>query len=228
MKPMLLIDTASPQSTVALQAAGEISSLSTDEKRQAAQQILPLLDQVLGASNFSLLDLSAIAVISGPGSFTGMRIGVGVAQGLASASNIPVIAISTLAAQAASAVAQTGIQRWVVALPAREEEFYAAAYEIDSHGDAQPVHDDCIASREEIADLLARLCQAGPTGLAANSLMVDALSADEQCQKCKHWLTDLELDLKAVLTLAQARLAAGAASAPEQALPNYVKETLEY
>ena len=66
----------------------------TPAERQAAQKLLPLVDALLTDQSVTLAGVDAIAVVTGPGSFTGMRIGVGVAQGLSFASNCPVIASS--------------------------------------------------------------------------------------------------------------------------------------
>ena len=95
-----------------------------------AEQTLPLLRDLLVRAGRTLQDADAIAVCNGPGSFTGLRIGCGLAQGLAFAAGLPVIAISTLAVLAAG----SGARRAYACLDARMGQVYAAAYdrELDS------------------------------------------------------------------------------------------------
>lgn len=86
--------------------------------------LLPMTQQILTEAGLALTQLDGIAFGSGPGSFTGLRIACGVAQGLAFAANLPVVGISTL-----KAVAQkNGNQKIIVALDARMGEIYHAAY----------------------------------------------------------------------------------------------------
>jgi len=73
-------------------------------------------------------ELDAIGVISGPGSFTGMRIGVAIAQGLGFANNTPVVPVSSLAACAYSAFEAEGGNDWLVAMQARVDEVYCAGF----------------------------------------------------------------------------------------------------
>ena len=84
-----------------------------------------MVDALLVSQNLKLKDIDGIAFGAGPGSFTGLRIACGIAQGLAFGANIPVLGVSTLLALAEA----SGAERAVCCLDARMEKIYYAAYE---------------------------------------------------------------------------------------------------
>src|SRR5216117_2991591 len=101
MRPsvVLAFDTATPAATVALVRSEEVLG----EGRSRASSVLADADALLREAGLSVSDLDALVVGSGPGSFTGLRIGMAMALGLALAQDLPVAAVSTLAALAAGA-----------------------------------------------------------------------------------------------------------------------------
>ena len=118
------------------------------------KNLLPLVAEVTQSAEIALKDLSAIAVMAGPGSFTGLRIGIGVAQALAMANRTPGIVLSNLAVLALAAVEVIEGDTFFVALPAREGEFYFAVYVSDDVlgvrllGKEQVASPDQLLSRE--------------------------------------------------------------------------------
>jgi tRNA threonylcarbamoyladenosine biosynthesis protein TsaB len=101
MENILLIDTATPYCSVALSRNGIVEHVrETSETNAHARVVTVFIDKVLKASNLRPEDLSAVAVSMGPGSYTGLRIGVSAAKGLCYALELPLIAISTLQAMA--------------------------------------------------------------------------------------------------------------------------------
>jgi tRNA threonylcarbamoyladenosine biosynthesis protein TsaB len=101
MENILLIDTATPYCSVALSRNGVVEHVrETNETNAHARVVTVFIDEVLKAGNLRPADLSAVAVSMGPGSYTGLRIGVSAAKGLCYALELPLIAISTLQAMA--------------------------------------------------------------------------------------------------------------------------------
>lgn len=93
---VLALDTAGPEPGVSIAARGEIFEERLPSDRRSSERLLPALAIVLGRAGISLADCDRIAVCSGPGSFTGLRIGLATAWGLSRALEIPVEAVSTL------------------------------------------------------------------------------------------------------------------------------------
>ena len=97
---ILIIDTSTEACSVALLHNNTLISEFDVTPRNHTRMVLPMVDSLLKKAQMSVAQLDAIAWARGPGSFTGVRIGTGIMQGLALGANKPVIAISTLAAMA--------------------------------------------------------------------------------------------------------------------------------
>ena len=98
MNPIILhIETATDVCSVALSKGPEIIGLKEEAGgNNHAKNLLPFVDEVLKQSGISMSDLNGVAVSIGPGSYTGLRIGVSTAKGIAYTAGIPVMAIGTL------------------------------------------------------------------------------------------------------------------------------------
>jgi tRNA threonylcarbamoyladenosine biosynthesis protein TsaB len=120
-----------------------------------ASSILPLVDELLRAAELRLLDLDLLAVSIGPGSFTGLRIGLATIKGLALSCGLPVVGVPTLQAYAAALGPRSGTV-WPV-LDARKGEVYAAGYRW--HGDAlEEVAPPAAMSPANLARLVSSPC----------------------------------------------------------------------
>jgi len=97
--------------------------------RMHAQKLLPMIKQLLADSGVALTALDAIAFGRGPGAFTGVRIAIGVVQGLAFALERPVLPVSNLAALAQGALREHGAQQVAAAIDARMDEVYWGCYQ---------------------------------------------------------------------------------------------------
>jgi tRNA threonylcarbamoyladenosine biosynthesis protein TsaB len=93
-------------------------------KRGHAEALMPLIARVIKASSIAFAGLDRIAVTTGPGSFTGLRVGLSAARGIALAANKPVVGVTTLTAYAAPVVSESGEQPVISAIDARHDQVY--------------------------------------------------------------------------------------------------------
>lgn len=121
-KPLLLaIDTAGPRLQLALATGSSLDVLVKDMQRGHAEVIFDLISELLQRNNVTYADLTSLAVTTGPGSFTGLRIGLSAARGLGVARALPVIGVPTLLAMSLSGVEG---DRLAVLVDARRDEAY--------------------------------------------------------------------------------------------------------
>src|SRR5260370_35176842 len=93
-------------------------------KRGHAEALMPLLARVMKASGVPFVALDRIAVTPGPGSFTGLRVGLSAARGIGLAANKPVVGLTTLSAYAAPVVSESGENPIISAIDARHDQVY--------------------------------------------------------------------------------------------------------
>jgi tRNA threonylcarbamoyladenosine biosynthesis protein TsaB len=133
-----------------------------DERYAHAERLFGFLDHVLEEGRTKLADVDCIAVSIGPGSFTGLRIGLSMVKGLHMATGIPVIAIPTLLALARASIhaaRASGVRYLLTALDARREEVYWQMFAVNPD-DIRPLND--------VQDIrIAQLPQAVPVGKVA-------------------------------------------------------------
>jgi len=127
---ILAIDTATEACSVALLANGTTQEIYEIVPRQHTERVLPMVDNLLKSNGILLSQLDAIAFNAGPGSFTGVRVGTSVAQGLAFSQNLPVIPVSSLAALAQLAFREQNKTRVLSVIDARMNEVYWAGYQL--------------------------------------------------------------------------------------------------
>jgi tRNA threonylcarbamoyladenosine biosynthesis protein TsaB len=128
---VLAIDTSTEALSVALRTGQGTLERSLEMARGHAEQILPLIDALLGEANLRLSQLDGIAAGVGPGSFTGVRISVAVAQGLAYGAGLPVVPVTSLEALAFPAI-EAGADRVIACLDARMGEVYWGCFARDA------------------------------------------------------------------------------------------------
>ena len=125
---LLAFDTSTQWLSVACVAGDDCVSRAERAGQAHSERLLPLIDEVLAEANVALGELDAIAFGAGPGSFTGVRIACGVAQGLGLGADLPLVPVSTLEALAETAFRLHGAQRVLSCLDARMREVYVAGY----------------------------------------------------------------------------------------------------
>ncbi|HEU0081470.1 MAG TPA: tRNA (adenosine(37)-N6)-threonylcarbamoyltransferase complex dimerization subunit type 1 TsaB [Bradyrhizobium sp.] len=101
-----------------------VAQQSESMKRGHAEALMPLIGRVIKASGLGFADLDRIAVTTGPGSFTGLRVGISAARGIALAAEKPVVGLTTLAAYAAPVVNRGGEHPVISAIDARHDHVY--------------------------------------------------------------------------------------------------------
>jgi len=129
---ILHIDTATAIGSVCLAKDGqEIATVVNEQQKDHAASMIPIIQSILKDAGIRGQDLDAIAVSAGPGSYTGLRVGVATAKGLAYTWEKPLIAISTLQMMAQGMYAITGDENafYVPMIDARRMEVFTAVYD---------------------------------------------------------------------------------------------------
>ena len=121
---ILLLDTCGATGSIALASDGKVKAERVLAERSAAATLQPALREMLAEQGVTLAEMDAIAVVTGPGSFTGVRIGVSAAKGLSVGAGVPVIAVSRLAVLAQRCEGE----RVHAVLDAGRGEFYMGSY----------------------------------------------------------------------------------------------------
>ena len=151
---ILTIETTGPVSGVAIICPGKvIAEFSINSELTHSQTLLPMIDHMLTASGFKLTDIGAIAVSSGPGSFTGLRIGAAAVKGLAFALGLKIVPVATLDALAYNTITWDGIVAPI--MDARRNQVYTALYDC-AGGRITPISDYLACDFDEIADMARR------------------------------------------------------------------------
>jgi tRNA threonylcarbamoyladenosine biosynthesis protein TsaB len=168
---LLAVDTALGACSVALLNGDEIRAhIFEAMDRGHAERIAPMVDEAMRGVEFSALQ--RLAVTTGPGTFTGQRVGLAFMRGLRLALKRPLVGVTTLEVMAAAATAQTGLSKAAAVHDARREEAYLllkAGGEVVLQPTVMP-----------FADALARIRAFGPCALAGTGAAIacDALGAD--------------------------------------------------
>ena len=223
MLRLLAIDTTADVCSLALLGPDTELSIHEELPRQHARQLLPRLDALFTEAGWAKRSLDAVVYGRGPGSFTGIRIAAGVAQGIALGADCPILPISTLETLAYEDC-QQGEQVWV-ALDARMQELYFARYEIGADG--LPI----LLDKEQLIDPANLPEPSSDVRLVGNGWLTDyGFSDNWQAHLATQQIT-LTLPKAAVAArLAQQRLAAdpGLALPPESALPIYLRDKVTW
>ena len=125
---LLCIETSSRRGSVALaEGPRVVAARSHSEQAAHAERLRPLLDELLSEAGWSKKSLERVGVGMGPGSFTGLRVGIAFAQGIALGLEIPWVGVGSLAAMARACPPEAGPIR-VALLDARRQEVFAQAF----------------------------------------------------------------------------------------------------
>ena len=135
----LALDTSSPLVSVALAQGGSVICQRVTEIRRSSERLIEMIDSVLGEADLRLAELAGVVALRGPGSFTGLRIGMSTALGFHQALGLPVAAVPTLVVLSYSVAAEPGPVLAVV--DALRGEWFTQRFELaGSDRDAGKVH----------------------------------------------------------------------------------------
>jgi tRNA threonylcarbamoyladenosine biosynthesis protein TsaB len=234
---LLALDTATENCSAALLLDSSVQTREFEMERGHAERILPMIDDLLSQAGLVLTDLDAIAFGRGPGSFTGVRLGTTVTQGLAFGAGLGVVAISDLQAVAQRALDDDVTRtRILVCNDARMSEVYWACYERGGDGLARLEGSEQVAKPGEV-----RLPASWPTATAAGRGFIayaDALrsalptvsfpataNATAPPQPASDPIHYLPRALE-IARLAVPAVTAGRLLSPEEALPIYLRDNV--
>lgn len=150
MTTLLALDTATEACSVALLHDGKVLTHYEVIPRLHAQRLLPMIKDLLAEAGIGLSALDAIAFGRGPGAFTGVRIAIGVVQGLAFGLDRPVLPVSNLAVLAQRAYREHGALQVAAAIDARMDEVYWGCYQ-NASGEMRLVGSEAVLPPEHAA-----------------------------------------------------------------------------
>jgi len=160
---ILGLDTSGPACSVAVTRDGAlIQEIVMNTALTHSETLMPAIEKVMDGANARVTDLDAVAVIAGPGSFTGVRIGVCAGRALAHAGNLPVCRINSLEALAAGAPNAGCIVCPI--LDARRMQVYSAAYRVSAEGKPERILEDDARKLTDFLEMLPKDEEAYFTG----------------------------------------------------------------
>ena len=208
---ILALDTSTAACSVALWLDNEGQELFEIANNRHSNLLLPMIERIIAEGGTELRQCDAIAFGEGPGSFTGLRIGVGVAQGLAFGADLPVVPVSSLDAQANRHPAP----RSLCAFDARMGQVYWCSYQLCEDGIVEPITDIALSAPEEVKLESEHTWIALGTGCDRYRKILEDRNSDST--GCFPHALD-------VARVAVYKLGAGKALAAEQAVPHYVRD----
>jgi tRNA threonylcarbamoyladenosine biosynthesis protein TsaB len=219
MSRILAINSASDFCSVTISDTDTVTTTtrSAPTERGHGDAVLAMIDQILQETNYAKTSIDALAFACGPGAFTSLRIGAGITQGLAVGIDRPVVPISSLAMLAHGVYRLHQRQRTLVAIDARMEQVYFAAYETTAIGDSQ------LVSEVRVCDPVELTWSKGAWTTVGNGWQVyaDEIPPDSALKYIGGGAEDSAID---VACLAEKIVKEGKALPAEFALPVYVRD----
>ena len=216
---LLALDTSTEFCSAALLRGESLTHREAHAVQRHSELILPMIEDLLASADFELSQLDGIAFGAGPGSFTGLRIACGVAQGLAFGVNIPVVPVGTLVALAQEA----GADKVIACLDARMGEIYHAVYLRAG------------ASWKEIAAPGVGLAQSAPDvegsgwfGCGSGFAVYANQLAKRYAGQLSGVAAQLHPHARSIARLAMPVLATGGGLPAEQAAPVYIRDKVAH
>lgn len=218
---LLAIETSTDVCSVGLSIDGELLL----DHRMAAQQhgvlVLPMVDALMAEAGLAPGQLDGVVFGRGPGSFTGVRIGVAVTQGIALGAGVGVVGISTLQSVAQGCYRVHEDTQVAVCLDARMDEVYFSAFEQDVAGLMQEVMEERVLPPADMPRMPvgARWHWAGTGAERYSPLLTDEFDVSADAIRPDCWPNAQDL-----LTLGEAIALSGGLLPPEDAAPVYLRD----
>jgi tRNA threonylcarbamoyladenosine biosynthesis protein TsaB len=225
MSRLLAIDSATEFCSVAYTDGTQLISRGAEIPRRHSQELLPYVNDVLAQAGVSLKQLDAIVVSQGPGSFTGVRIGASMAQGLAFSCDLPLVQVSTLAALAQAAARVDGATRALPAIDARMGEVYFGTYELQAGLMQEVVAERVCAPQAVTAPAVNGPWWACGTGWETYTEALGEALHGHQIERSASVRLPHAEDM---LMLGAAKFAAGLAVAAEDLEPHYLRNEVTW
>jgi len=166
---ILAIECTHEALSAAVLKSGIVTEAVSADWKRAAESLVPLVEQVMTESRLNRQELDCIAISSGPGSFTSLRIGMSVAKGVAYGLGIPLVPVPTMPAMAASLRSNAGTVMAVI--PARKGEYYYTSY-CSTDLSSGLWHDEIKrGSAPDVAAAAAVLARSGETAVVGRRLI---------------------------------------------------------
>ena len=217
-------DTATDALACALWSEGEVLGHDETAPRQHADRVLSVVDRLLAEAGVARSALDAVGFGRGPGSFTGLRIAAGVAQGLAFALDVPAVPVSSLAVIAQGSLRENGSRNVLALLDARLGEVYAGALRADD-GVMRPIRGERLCLPADLAGELAGEpgADGGWTGCGPGWNVCSDVLANGLDTRLERLEPDRLPRARDLATLVHAAREEGLAVAAEHALPVYLR-----
>jgi tRNA threonylcarbamoyladenosine biosynthesis protein TsaB len=212
---ILALDTSTEHCSVALWRDGTVDAREVLAGHRHSELLLPMVDELLGRHGIAVRDLDGIAFGEGPGSFTGLRIGCGVTQGLAFGAGLRVVGVSTLLALAEAARPE----RAVCCLDARMGEIYHAAYARSATG-WRAVHAPSLCAPADTPPLPAGSWTGCGSGFGAHRAALER----RYDGRLSAIMPEVFPHARDIARLAAGEFEAGRTVAAEQAVPVYLRD----
>lgn len=223
MSAVLAIDTSTPRCSVALLREGGVTEATEEQPRSHTRLLKPMIQDVLGRAGIRLTDLDAIAFGRGPGSFTGLRITVGLVQGLAWGLDCPVIPVSSLGAVAWAKAVGGEPRNVAVAFDARMDELYWGCFRVEGETVTELAPERvCAPEKVSLPSGVDAWLGAG-NGWAFASRMPEAVRGAVAEPD-----STMAPSAAAIARLAEPMLRAGATLPASQAQPVYVRDEVSW
>lgn len=220
---LLALETSTEYLSLAVQSGMHVFTLDEQTGPAASQRILPEIDRLLSDAGLTLSALDGLVYGTGPGAFTGVRVAVGVAQGLAFGANLPVVGISSLIAVAEAAWQHSGIDKVLVCLDARMGEVYHAAYLRQSNHSTQSgwqaVTTPCVCKPEQVPAVEGTGWLGAGSGWGVFAEPLNTAYASQLAGVAAH----IQPQASTMLTLAAPLFVAGQTQAAHEAAPLYIR-----